>query len=101
MRRRGAAACQACCASSPLAPGSGASANRSRARAATAPKWQVRTLDRRSNATSRQVRKPSSVTSGTPAAVSYETDKRGRSHHVRIRLTDTLQQAQALVARKP
>jgi hypothetical protein len=67
----------------------------------SAPKWQVRTLDRRSNATSRQVRKPSSVTSGTPAAVSYETDKHGQSHHVRIRLTDTLQQAQALVARKP
>jgi hypothetical protein len=41
------------------------------------------------------------VTSGTPAAVSYETDKHGQSHHVRIRLTDTLQQAQALVARKP
>jgi hypothetical protein len=67
----------------------------------SAPKWQVRTLDRRSNATSRQVRKPSSVTSGTPAAVSYETDKHGQSHHVRIRLTDTLQQAQALIAQKP
>jgi hypothetical protein len=67
----------------------------------SAPKWQVRTLDRRSNATSRQLRKPSSVSSGTPAAVSYETDKRGQSHHVRIRLTDTLQQAQALVAKKP
>jgi hypothetical protein len=67
----------------------------------TAPKWQVRTLDRRSNATSRQVRKPSGVSSGTPAAVSYETDKQGQSHHVRIRLTDTLQQAQALVAKRP
>ncbi|MCE7951418.1 MAG: hypothetical protein DYH18_10000 [Xanthomonadales bacterium PRO7] len=66
-----------------------------------APKWQVRVLDRRSNATSRQVRKSSPVASGTPAAVSYETGKDGKSHRVRIRLADSLQQAQALLARKP
>lgn len=67
----------------------------------TAPKWQVRVLDRRSSATSRQVRNPSSVASGTPAAVSYETGKNGKTHHVRIRLADSLQQAQTLLARKP
>ena len=67
----------------------------------TAPKWQVRALDRRSNAKSRQLRKPSSVTSGTPAAVSYETGTDGKAHHVRIRLVDTLQQAQAFVAKRP
>ncbi|HSN01809.1 MAG TPA: hypothetical protein VLS52_12440, partial [Rudaea sp.] len=67
----------------------------------TAPKWQVRTLDRRSGATSRRVNKPSSVTSGTPAAVSFETGKDGKAHHVRIRLTDTLQQAQAFLAKRP
>jgi hypothetical protein len=70
-------------------------------RTITAPKWQVRTLDRRSNATHRQVHKLADVTSGTPAAVSYETDKQGQLHHVRIRLTDTLQQAQSLITRKP
>jgi len=67
----------------------------------TAPKWQVRVLDRRSNATVRQVRKPSAVAGGTPAAVSYETGKDGKTHHVRIRLADSLQQAQSLLARKP
>ncbi|HEY7871152.1 MAG TPA: hypothetical protein VIC31_00350, partial [Rudaea sp.] len=67
----------------------------------TAPKWQVHVLDRRSNAVNRQVRKPASVASGTPAAVSYETGKDGKTHHVRIRLADSLQQAQSLLARKP
>jgi hypothetical protein len=67
----------------------------------TAPKWQVHVLDRRSNAVNRQVRKPTSVANGTPAAVSYETGKDGKTHHVRIRLADSLQQAQSLLARKP
>lgn len=67
----------------------------------TAKKWQVHTIDRRSSATSRQLRDPSSVASGTPAAVSYETGKKGQLNRVRVRLVDTLQQAQALIARKP
>ncbi|MGH8042846.1 MAG: choice-of-anchor Q domain-containing protein [Rudaea sp.] len=67
----------------------------------TAPKWKVHTVDRRSTATKRLVRKPASVTSGTPAAVSYETNKNGKVGHVNIRLVDSLQQAQALLAKKP
>ena len=47
------------------------------------------------------MRKPASVASGTPAAVSYETGKDGKTHHVRIRLADSLQQAQSLLSRKP
>ncbi|MGH8091272.1 MAG: choice-of-anchor Q domain-containing protein [Rudaea sp.] len=65
-------------------------------------KGQVHTIDRRSNATSRLLLDPSTVASGTPAAVHYETGRQGNKvRDVSIRLTDTLQQAQALVAKKP
>lgn len=67
----------------------------------SAKKWQIRLLDRRSNAKSRQVQDPASIASGTPAAVSFETGKKGGASHVRIRLADTLEQAQAMIARKP
>ncbi|HST26894.1 MAG TPA: choice-of-anchor Q domain-containing protein, partial [Rudaea sp.] len=67
----------------------------------TTHKGQVHIVDKRSSATHRLVRNPSSVASGTPAAVRYETGKQGNTQIVRIRLTDTLQQAQALIANKP
>ena len=70
-------------------------------RTLTVRKGQVHTIDRRSSATSRRLLDPSALASGTPAAVHYETGRQGKVRDVSIRLTDTLQQAQALVARKP
>jgi hypothetical protein len=67
----------------------------------TMRKGQVHTIDRRSSATRRRLLDPSGVASGTPAAVHYETGRQGKVRDVSIRLTDTLQQAQALLARKP
>lgn len=67
----------------------------------SAHKGQVHIVDTRNSASHRLVRNPSNVASGTPAAVRYETGRKGNTRIVRIRLTDTLQQAQALVARKP
>ncbi|HZW52339.1 MAG TPA: right-handed parallel beta-helix repeat-containing protein [Rudaea sp.] len=64
-------------------------------------KGQLHTIDRRSTATRRQLRDPSSLSSGTPAAVHYEIGANGKVRDLRIRVVDTLQQAQALVARKP
>ena len=64
-------------------------------------KGRVHTIDRRSQATQRRVRDPSAVTAGTAAAVRYEVKRNGKVGIVRIRLTDTLQQAQALIAQKP
>ena len=64
-------------------------------------KGRVHTIDRRSQATQRRVRDPSAVTAGTAAAVRYEVKRNGKVGIVRIRLTDTLQQAQALIANKP
>jgi hypothetical protein len=70
-------------------------------RTLTARKGQVHTIDRRSSAKSRHLLDPSAVASGTPAAVHYETGRQGKARDVSIRLTDTLEQAQALVAKKP
>lgn len=66
-----------------------------------AHKGQVHTIDKRSTATHRQLRNASTVASGTPAAVRYEIGKKGNVGIVRIRLTDTLAQAQKLIAHRP
>jgi hypothetical protein len=64
-------------------------------------KSRVHTVDKRSSASHRLVRNPAKVTSGTPAAVRYEIGRNGHARDVSIRLTDTLEQAQSLIAHKP
>ncbi|MBS0570240.1 MAG: hypothetical protein JSS28_06520 [Proteobacteria bacterium] len=67
----------------------------------SARKGQVHTIDKRSSAAHRVVRNPAGIAGGTPAAVRFETGRKGNTRDVRIHLVDTLQQAQALIANKP
>jgi hypothetical protein len=65
-------------------------------------KGRVHTIDKRSSASHRLVRNPAAkVANGTTAAVRYEIGRNGHVRDVSIRLTDTLEQAQSLIAHKP
>lgn len=66
----------------------------------TVDKAHLLIRDWRSGAARHRMENASTIAKDAPAAVRYETGRKGNTGIVRIRLTDTLQQAQAFIANK-